>query len=192
MGPAAVEPSTCPSKGQDPAESETLEAETAPASNAATRNARPATTCSTLEILCVMVATDHQSDKILFSNLVNPCTSMGIVASVPRCASNCESFLAKMASDLSFSELVGGAPTLSRSGTEPSGEPKFEERLSWKHICVLCIIKPARVSHERRREPTKLGCRHSDKTKPENLVTQKNHTHQNGYGCRTSVFVGLL
>ena len=57
---AAVEPSTCPSKGQDPAGTE---AQATPASNAATRPARPPTTCSTLEILFVMVATDCVSDR---------------------------------------------------------------------------------------------------------------------------------
>ena len=134
---------------------------------------------------------------MLFSNLVNPCTSMGIDASAPRCASNCESFHAVMASNLSSIELVVRAPTLSRSGTEPSREPKFEE---WSgnigHICVLCIIKQARVSHESRWETTQLGCRHLDKTKPEKLVTQNNHTHvrtgnglsQNSCGREFQVF----
>ena len=48
--PVAVEPSTCPGKGQDLAELETLEAKTVPVSNAATRAVRPPTTCSTLAI----------------------------------------------------------------------------------------------------------------------------------------------
>ena len=57
----AVEPS---SRGQEPADPETLEAETAPASSAAMRAARPPTTCSTLAIWVVMVATDCESDWI--------------------------------------------------------------------------------------------------------------------------------
>ena len=47
-----------PGRGQDPADPETLEAEIAPASKAATRVARPPTTFSILAILVVMVATD--------------------------------------------------------------------------------------------------------------------------------------
>ena len=83
-------------------------------------------------------------------------------------------------------------PTLSRSKTEPSGKVLYG-RIG--HICVLCIIKRARVSHESGWETAKLGCRHLDKTKPEKLVTQKNHTHvrtsdgfsQNGYGYSYSL-----
>ena len=73
---------------KDLAEPETLEAEAAPASNATTRAARPPTTCSALEILFVLVATDCATDKILLSKLVNPCTSVGIHASAPKCTSN--------------------------------------------------------------------------------------------------------
>ena len=100
-------------------------------------------------------------------------------ASAPRLASICESFLARMASNLSSIEFVERAPTLSRSGTEPSGEPKFEEKSCNGELGIhgLCIIKRARVCHESRWETTKVGCRHLDKTKPEKLVKQKNHAH---------------
>ena len=47
---------------------------------------------------------------------------------------------------------------------------------NWAHLRA-CIIQRARDSHESKRETTKLGCRHSDKTKPKKPVTQKNHTH---------------
>ena len=60
----------------------------------------------------------------MFSNLINPCTNMGIGA---RLASICENILARMASILSSIELAEGTLILSRSGAEPSGEPKFEE-----------------------------------------------------------------
>ena len=70
------------------AEPEPLEAEAAPGSKAATRAARPPTACSTFEMLSVVDATDCVSDMILFSNLVDPCTSMGNDASAPRCISN--------------------------------------------------------------------------------------------------------
>ena len=46
----AVEPSVCPRKVQDLAEPETLEAEAAPVSKAASRAARLPTICSTLVI----------------------------------------------------------------------------------------------------------------------------------------------
>ena len=75
-----------------------------------------------------MVAADCVNDKILFSNLVKPCTSMGIFASALGLASICESCLAKMTSNLSSIELVERAPTLSKSETEPPEEPKFEEK----------------------------------------------------------------
>ena len=68
--PMAVEPSLCPRKFQELAEPEPLEAEAAPASNAATRAASLQTACSTFEILFVLDATDCVSDRILFSNLV--------------------------------------------------------------------------------------------------------------------------
>ena len=65
--PVAVEPSTSPSKGQDPeVDPETLEAETAPASNAATRAARPPTTCSIFVTLVVIVAIDWESVGAIF------------------------------------------------------------------------------------------------------------------------------
>ena len=126
-----MEASTCPSEGQDRPELETLEAEAAPALKAATRAARPPTTCSTLEILFVMVATDFVSDKILFSNLVNPCTSMEIDASAPRCASNCESFLAKMPR-ISPSLNLWGEHPLSRGRAQ-----NHEEHQSLKKCLVM-------------------------------------------------------
>ena len=150
--PAAVEQSTCPSEGQEP-QLETLEAEAAPASKAATRAARLPTLCSTLVTLVVKAVTDCVSDRMLFSNLVNPCTSMGIDASTPRRASDCESFLAKMASSLSSIEPVGRAPTLSRSGTQQSGDTRFEERSCNGELGTF----PCSASLNGRRLATKAG-----------------------------------
>ena len=51
--PVVVEPSLCPSTFQDLAEPEPLETDAAPASQAATRAARPSTDCSMFEVcLC--------------------------------------------------------------------------------------------------------------------------------------------
>ena len=76
-----------------------IEAEATLVSKATTRAARRSAICSTFAVLFVMVVAGCVSDKILFSNLVNPCTSMGIDA---RLASICESVLARMASILSL------------------------------------------------------------------------------------------
>ena len=54
-------------------------------------------------MLFVMDATDYVSDKILFSNLVNPFKSMGIEAKL---ALICEIILAMMASNFSSIKLA--------------------------------------------------------------------------------------
>ena len=83
-----------------------------------------------------MVAADCVSDKILLSNQVNPCTSMGIDA---RLASICENVLAKMASILFSIGLAERTPTLSRSGAEPSREPTFEDNGVGEPSKEVCI-----------------------------------------------------
>ena len=79
------------------------------------------------EMLFVMDATDCVSDKILFPNLVNPCTGMGIEANAAKCTSNWANLLVSMASIFSSIVLVGRPPTPSNSGREPLREPIFEE-----------------------------------------------------------------
>ena len=106
------EPSLCPSRFQELAEPEPLEAVTAPASKAATRAARPPTACSMFEMLFVIDATDCVSDKILFPNLANPCTSMGIEANAANCTSNWANLLVSMASNFSSIVLVRDRPLL--------------------------------------------------------------------------------
>ena len=67
--PVAVEPSQCPSKFQELAEPEPLEAEAEIVSSAATRAARLLTICSTFVILAEQVATVWESVWTPFSNL---------------------------------------------------------------------------------------------------------------------------
>ena len=96
----------------------------APASKAATR---ASTYCSMFEIVFAIDATDCVRDRILFSNLLKPCTSMGIEANAAKWTSNWASLLVSMDSNFSAIVLVRRPPTPSRSGREPLGEPKFEE-----------------------------------------------------------------
>ena len=115
--PVPVEPSSCPGKGQDPiGDPETLEVETAPASKAATRAARPPTNCSILVTLVVIVAIDWETVWTQLSNLDTLRVSNGSGVS-------CESISLTLSSN-----VLERPPILSRSGSEPSGEPKFEDK----------------------------------------------------------------
>ena len=73
----AVEPSDCPSKFQDFAEPEPLEAEAALVSDVATRAARLLTICSTLVILAEKAATVWESVWTQFPNVDAFCKESG-------------------------------------------------------------------------------------------------------------------
>ena len=122
-------PSTSSGEGQDVAELEMLEAELHKL-----RGYRRLVERS--QFLFVMVAPDCVTDKILFWYLVNPCASMGIDAGF---RSICEDLLTRMGSILFSIEPADRTPTLSRSGTEPSGEPKFEDNGVGEQSKEMCI-----------------------------------------------------
>ena len=75
--PVAAEPSDCPSKFQDPAELEPLEAEAAFVSKVATRAARLLTICSTLAILVVRAVAVWESVWTQFSIVDAFCKKSG-------------------------------------------------------------------------------------------------------------------
>ena len=121
----AVELAVRPGRGQDPADPETLEAEIAPSSNAATRVARPPTTFSILAILVVMVATDCEHGE--------------------RCNE-----LRKSLRDDDFEFLLDCACGLSAHSFE-FGNGTIKNPCSKKGIryaSTYRAIKPTRVSHE--------------------------------------------
>ena len=136
-----MQPPSCPGRGQDPVgDPETLEAEIAPASNAATRAARPPTTCSMLVTLVVRMAIYWESVWTQLSNLDTLCVS--------NCSDEgCESISLNLSS-----KVLEQPPVLSRLGREPSREPKFEDEAGTptKQGSAHSFLKLARVSHENR------------------------------------------
>ena len=126
----AVEPSTSSGEGQDLAELEMLEALV---SKATRRAARLSTTCSTFAILFVMVAADCVSDKILLSNLVNPCTS--IVELMPDLPQSPKIFLRGWPR-FSLQSNLRSEHHLSKSRAE---EPKFEDNGVGEPGKAVCI-----------------------------------------------------
>ena len=113
--PVAVEPSLCPSKFHDLAESDPLETDVAFVSSMVTRAARLLTICSIFVIFASYEATVWESVWTQFSNLDMLSMSSGNFAI-------CTNIL------WIFSSIVlARYPVPSRSGREPLGEPVFEE-----------------------------------------------------------------
>ena len=132
-------------------------------------------------------ATDCVRDKILFSNLLKPCTSMRIEANAAKWTSNWASLLVSMISIFLHStcEMTSHSFKVRKRTVRRTHIRRGGWRRRYRHICSV-----VHTCHEKRWETTKLGCRHVDKTKPEELVNGKDTAHvrtgnglsQNGYG----------
>ena len=189
--PVAVEPSLCPKKLQDLAESGLLEPEAAPASRAPTRAATPSTDCSMFVIfvcdrchwLCKRQDTVCKSAETLYKQ----------GGWSQRCEMGLEmgKYLGKYGFEF-FLHCTGGMTSHFFKIRKRTVRRTQIRRGSWcrryRHICSV-----AHSCHGKR-EPTKLGCRHLDKTKPETLAKGKNTAHvrtrnglsQNVYGWRAA------
>ena len=114
--PVAVEPPPEPGNGQDPAgDPETPEAEAAPVSIAKTRDASSSNLCS--RSLNLLLMTPSALPKVLM---------LGSIFAI-HC---CMPLMAAKRSSIVLPDSGGALyvrPIVSRSGAEPSGEPKFEE-----------------------------------------------------------------